>query len=71
MNRSHAGFPFPLSLVVRRQTNMRAIVPGLPGKRSDNLAPGTLSSILKQASEIEGSPRYAIAVESAGNYFSA
>jgi predicted RNA binding protein YcfA (HicA-like mRNA interferase family)/predicted RNase H-like HicB family nuclease len=41
----------------------------VPGKPSDDLAPGTLNSILKQASLKWGCMRYAIVIEKAeGNY---
>lgn len=49
-----------------------AIKPGrvtLPGKPSDDLAPGTLNSVLKQAAEGESVMRYAVVIEKAdGNY---
>lgn len=44
----------------------------VPGKPSDNLAPGTLNSILKQAGLKGQIPmRYAIVIEAAGGNFSA
>ena len=41
----------------------------VPGKPSDDLAPGTLNSILKQAGLKSGCMRYAVVIEKAeGNY---